>query len=407
MPVTISNRAARRFLLLKHGLLGRRFSGRAGALDFIRQCGCIQFDPVDVCGRNAELTLQSRVRGFSKQMLNDLLYHDRLLFDYPDKELSILPVEDWPYFERLRAAARACGRQFGDLPPLEARAADFLREHGPAEAAELPVAGKIRWHSAIHWSGNWHGETGAARAVLEQMYTDGRLVIHHKTGARKCYDLAEKCLPKETLTAPDPLPDDFDHLKWRVLRRIGAVGLLHDRASDAFLGIWNMSTAARSRAFAALLKEGSIREIHVEGVPSPLYLRAEDDALLDAAQSDAAFPARCAFLAPLDPLLWDRKLIREIFGFSYRWEIYTPANQRQYGYYTLPVVYGEKLIGRIEPAARGRDGVLEIKNLWLEEGVRRTQRLDDALQSAVRRFARFNACREIVWAPACAPAKRP
>ena len=90
---------ARQFILLKQGLLGRhRFAGKDGAYQYVRQAGCIQYDPVDVCGRNAELTLQSRVKGFTKRMLDDLLYRDRLLVDYADKELSIWPSEDWPYF---------------------------------------------------------------------------------------------------------------------------------------------------------------------------------------------------------------------------------------------------------------------------------------------------------------------
>ena len=104
---------ARRFLLLKQGLIGEhRFIGKEGALRYVKQAGCIQFDPVDVCGRNAELSLQSRVKGFKKKHLEELLYKDRLLVDYPDKELSIFPVEDWPYFQGYRTRSFEHGRQF-------------------------------------------------------------------------------------------------------------------------------------------------------------------------------------------------------------------------------------------------------------------------------------------------------
>ena len=97
--ITITKRQAGQFILAKQGLIGTyRFAGKAGAYDYVRQAGCIQYDPVDVCGKNAELTLQSRVKGFKKSMLRDLLYKDRLLTDYADKELSIWPTEDWPYF---------------------------------------------------------------------------------------------------------------------------------------------------------------------------------------------------------------------------------------------------------------------------------------------------------------------
>ena len=95
IPLTIEE--ARNFILLKQGLLGEyRFTGKQGALDYVRQAGCIQFDPVDACGKNAELTLQSRVKGFTKQTLYELLYEDRRLVDYPDKNISIIPAEDWP-----------------------------------------------------------------------------------------------------------------------------------------------------------------------------------------------------------------------------------------------------------------------------------------------------------------------
>lgn len=393
---SIDKRAARRFLLLKQGLLGEeKFIGKAGALAYVRQCGCIQFDPVDACGRNAELTLQSRVKGFSKQMLADLLYRDRALFDYPDKELAILPVEDWPYFERYRALSRETAKQFPALPPLEETALAHIAVHGPADAASLPIQGKIRWHSAIHWSGNWHGESMAARSVLEQMYADGRLVIHHKDGARKSYDLASRCLPPSLLAAPDPLPDDFDHLCFRVLRRIGAVGLLWDRRSDAYLGIDGLDTDKRHAVFDALECRGKIQRAQVAGVAAPLFFQSPDAPLMDLARSDRPLAPRCAFLAPLDPMLWDRKLIRALFDFQYSWEIYTPADRRKFGYYTLPILYGESFVGRVEPVARYQAGVLEIKRIWYEEGVRPTKKLDGAIQRAVRRFARFNQCGEI------------
>ena len=113
MTISITRDQAKRFILSKQGLLGKyRFVGKDGALRFVRQAGCIQFDPVDVCGKNAELTLFSRVRGFRKKMLEDLLYRDRLLVDYSDKELSIWPREDWPYFAPYRERSRSTEQSF-------------------------------------------------------------------------------------------------------------------------------------------------------------------------------------------------------------------------------------------------------------------------------------------------------
>ena len=117
--LTVTRTQARQFILLKQGLLGEhRFAGKDGAYAYVRQAGCIQYDPVDVCGRNAELTLQSRVKGFRKEMLDDLLYRDRLLFDYPDKEISIIPTEDWPYFSGYRQRSIQHGKSFEGIPEL-------------------------------------------------------------------------------------------------------------------------------------------------------------------------------------------------------------------------------------------------------------------------------------------------
>ena len=396
--LTLSTAQARRFLLLHHGLLGEyRFAGKEGVLAFVRQAGCIQFDPVDACGKNAELTLQSRVKGFTKKMLHDLLYADRQLVDYPDKQLAILPVWDWPYFSRYRTAARECGRQFEGLAELEERARAYIDEHGPVDSDSLPIEGEIEWHSAIHWSGNWHGKSNAARSVLEQLYSAGELVIHHKTGTRKAYDLAKRHIPQEILDAPDPLESEQEHITWRVLRRIGAVGLLWNRPSDAWLGIWNMSNAARNEAFSALLARGEIFPVQVEGVRGDLYVRERDRAILERAMSEEKLKPRCEVIAPLDPMMWDRKLIRALFGFAYSWEIYTPAVKRQYGYYVLPMVVGETLAGRVEAVRDEKAGALRVRHVWLEDGVKKTKKLDAAVGSCMKRLAKFNGCKDVIF----------
>ena len=142
--LTVTLGQARQFMLLRQGLIGEhRFSGKEGAYQYIRQAGCIQYDPVDVCGRNAELTLQSRVKGFRKKMLDDLLYRDRLLVDYPDKELSIWPSEDWPFFSGYREKSRAHGSCFAGIPELEQEAVAYIRKNGPVSSDTLPVEGRI------------------------------------------------------------------------------------------------------------------------------------------------------------------------------------------------------------------------------------------------------------------------
>ena len=387
----ITKEHARRFLLMTQGLFGDYiFEKKAGALAYVRQAGCIQYDPVDSVGKNAELTLQSRVRGFRKKDLYHLLYRDRALVDYFDKELAIFPVEDWPYFRRYRELCRNNGKRFEGLAELEETALAYIRRHGNVSSATLPVEGEIHWHSSIHWSGNWDGKAKASRSVLEQLYTTGDLVIHHKEGSRKYYDLAEKYIPAEILYADDPLPESYDHMKWRVKRRIGAVGMLWNKNSNAFLGIHDLSTENRNQIFSDLEESGEITKVLVEGIRIPFYILADDFPLLEQACSSAPVSHRCEFLAPLDPFLWDRDLIEKIFGFKYSWEIYTPQDKRKYGYYVLPLLYGDKLIGRIEPVIR--DGKLAVNGLWLEPKIRMTKKLEHALIQRLKKFAKFNEC---------------
>ena len=392
---TITRQQARQFILLKQGLIGPyRFAGKDGAYDYIRQAGCIQFDPVDVCGKNAELTLQSRVKGFKKPMLWNLLYKDRLLVDYVDKELSIWPLEDWPYFSFFRNRSLTLGKTFEGLEELEEFARAYIDQHGPVSSDTLPVEGRIFWHSSMHWSGNWDKKSGAARSVLEQLYTDGELIIHHKKGSRKYYDLAKKHIPQNILEAENPCRDEEELISWRILRRIGAVGLLWDKNSPAFLGI-SLNADTRRKTFARLAETGKICQVNVEGIRTPFYYLSEDEPLMQAVLDGSAdLKPRMSFIAPLDPLLWDKALIKALWDFHYAWEIYTPAEKRRYGYYTLPVLNGDKFVGRIEAVPERKEQILQVKGLWWEPEVRQTKKLQRELEKTLNAFSRFNGCRD-------------
>lgn len=361
---------ARRFLLRKHGLLGKpRFTGMPGLLAYVRQVGCVQYDPVNVCGMSHELTLRARVRGFTPELLSTALYTDRTLFDFWDKNMAILPIEDWPCLGRTRQDRLVRSQEAVEAVAPELRA--FLRAHGAACAQELPFDERVDWY----WS-----DTRLARAALETLYYRGELVVHHKNRTIKAYDLAERCVPAALLNAPNPCAELADLQAWQTYRRIGAVGLLWNAPSDAWLFIEDYKAPAREAAFARLLAEGRILPVDVEGLTRPLYAHADDEPLLRAAcESGPAAASRARVLAPLDNLLWDRKLIRALFGFAYTWEIYTPAEKLRYGHYVLPVLYGERFAGRVQPVADRKRGALVCKRFWPEAGFRRTEAFRRAL----------------------------
>lgn len=376
--VTLTNKEARRLWLSYHGLYGGfRFSGRDGVLEFVRRSGCIQFDPVDVCGRNADLVLQARVRGYRPRILEELLYKDRLLVDYFDKNLAILPVEDWPYFGCTRRMHEQHERSRAEIRAACDTVKRHICENGPTGSVDLPLDGCVDWY----WS-----ETKLSRAVLEHLYFCGELAVHHKQGTNKVYDLIENCLPPEVLAAPEAHEGEA-LLRWWVLRRIRSVGLLWNRPSDAWLGIPGLKAEQRNAAFASLLKDGEILPMQVEGVRDPLYTTPELLEELERLRRKPTARKRCVFLAPLDNFLWDRRLVEAVFGFAYKWEIYTPEEQRRYGRYVLPVLYGDGFAGRIEMVANRKARTLEIRRFWPEDGLKRPTAFDACLREAIRRFA--------------------
>lgn len=382
---------ARNFLFFRQGLMGeKRYIGKEGVMEFIKSVGCIQFDPIDVCGKNPELVLQSRVEGFKKEMLYELLYEERRLIDHFDKSLAIYPAEFWPCFQRVRDEFRERALKREETNDIAAEVLEIIRRKGFVSSSDIGFKNTI--------VGDWGNNSKLARAVLEVLYYQGDTMIHHKNGTRKFYALTDGLHEDTVLQQNDPFKDDHDFKKWRVLRRIEAVGLLWDKPSDAFLMIRDLKTKERIKIFHELKSEGKIIPITVEGIKEILYVSARDKEVLAESlkTGNLNLMERIEFLAPLDNLIWDRKLIKALFNFDYKWEIYTPAEQRKYGYYTLPVISGNRFIGRIELLNQRKEKELHLKNLWLEEGITIDLDLSEKLQMALERFRIFSDCEDIL-----------
>lgn len=381
----LTKKQAARFLLYRHGLLGKHiYEGKAGALAFLQNIGLVQYDPVDACGKNAELVLHSRIKGFKKSDLDELLYVDRVLIDHWDKCMCIVPVELWPYLSRFRISASSGYYSRPEVMAGYEEVLSSIRDKGPLCSLDVNIPKSVVWP--------W-GETALSRAAMESLYYRGELIVHHKKGTRKYYDLPERHLDAALLRAPDPHQALSEFHMWQVKRRIGAVGLLWNKPSDAFLGIHDFNGAFRNEAFASLEKAGQVFPVEVEGISGTLYVRNEDKQALEFACGETQFEDRLELIAPLDSLLWDRRLIEAIFGFDYRWEIYTPEAKRKYGYYVLPILYGDAFIGRVEAVNDRKGKRLLVKNIWMEPGKKLPKR---AFRTYITKFASWNGCKEII-----------
>jgi len=389
--ISLSKQEAMGFLLEKQGLgENHRFSGKQGVFDFVRQCSCIQFDPLSICCRNDTLVLHSRVEGYQVPMLETLLYEDRVLFDYWDKNLSILPTSDWPCFASVRQHFRSHGvRSLDSVEQVAQKVLDSIAVRGPLCSQDLGMDQQVDW---------WWSPTSLGRAVLETLYFQGALVIHHKEKSRKYYDLASHLLPRGLLEQSAPFADDGERLAWHLKRRIGAVGLLWNRSSAAYLGIREFDKAKRDKTFKVLLEKGEILEVAVEGIPNTLYMLAQDRPMLSRKAQDGG-SCRTEFLGPLDSLLWDRDLVRAIFGFDYFWEVYTPQVKRKFGYYVLPVLYGDAFIARIEPVRDTHNETLEIRSCWFENPTFQGTAQKQAIMLAAQRLASCVGCSKVTFPP--------
>lgn len=383
----ITMQEARRFLLRKHGLLGeKRYEGKQGILELMNHLGCIQYDPIDVCGKNADLVLQSRVSGYTKLLLSELLYTDRLLVDHFDKNLSIYAREDFPRLARVREEFRAYNQKHHVINGISEEVLRLVREKGAVSSSDLPFSESILW--------DWGKSAKLAKAALEALYIQGDLLVHHKVQSRKYYSLTQDILPRALLDAPDGFSSEREYTLWRVLRRIESVGMLQNRPSDALLMIRNLKSKERDGVFAELTERGMIHPVAVLGIKEVFYVSAKDRGLIQGNALESPV-SRCEFLAPLDNLLWDRKIIRSIFGFDYKWEIYTPREKRKYGYYVLPVLYGTSFLGRIEMVQDKKNGILRLSSLWLEKDSELDDEAEEALSGALTRFCGFLGCTSI------------
>ena len=377
--IKLSRQEARRAMLAWQGLYPpRSWKGKKGVRSYFKRVRSIQFDPINVVGRNPDLVLQSRVLDYTPSLLEGLLYQDRVLVDSWDKKASIGLTEDWPYFSQYRERVEGIFGRHSDLfLSLAPTILEQIKKEGPQSSLDFNIEKKIDW--------GW-GPTRVIRTSLEFLYRGGLLGVHHRDNNRRYFDLIENLLPAELLKAPDPHQGLESYQRWHVLRRIGTMGLAHPNAGDQWGGMIGIKSTRRREIIEELIAAGEILFIEVEDLPNEgFYMRQEDFHLLQ--QSIGIQPERsAAFIAPLDNLLWDRKTIQRLFDFDYVWEVYKPASQRKFGFYVLPVLYGDEIVGRFDPSFDRKNKVLTINNWWWEEGVKVDQEMADALGECTKRF---------------------
>ncbi|MDP2328681.1 MAG: crosslink repair DNA glycosylase YcaQ family protein [Dehalococcoidia bacterium] len=372
MPDALSAAEARRIALTAQGFLDPRPRGRVDARHFRRvldRMGLVQLDAVNVLVRSHYLPFFARLGLYDLDALDRHLWGRGTHFEFWGHEASVIPVQDYGLF-RHRMEARAAEPRPWAKQLLDARGdyvealLDEIRERGPLTVGDLEDAGSR--------TGPWWGWSDG-KLALEWLFASGRLTATSRSRFQRRYDLPERALPAPVLAAPAPPAEEARReLLLRAARSHG-IGTARD-LSDYYRLPY---TAARA-ALRGLAAEGALRLVSVEGWTEPAFMHP-----------DARLPRRVearALLSPFDPVVWERARAERVFDFHYRIEIYTPPAQRRFGYYVLPFLLGDRLVGRVDLKADRAAGTLRVPGAFAEPGVRAAE-VAEALAQEVRLMA--------------------
>jgi uncharacterized protein YcaQ len=387
--VKVTAEAARRFLVARHFLTPARSlaGGLDGVLEVFQKLGSVQFDPIAVAGRNHDLVLHARVAGYEPAWC-DVLYERREIFETTNKALSFIPTSEFPWFRHVmgRKGPRFHNAALADNPEVAKRVLARIRAEGPLCSLDF--------ERETGQTTNWFGmPENAVRSVLEAYTVTGEIGLARREGNRRYYDLIERLLPAELLAQEVP---EQEKLRHKLLSRYRAHGLLGaGGAGGTFARIAN--PPERKELHKELVERGALVPVDIEGARGKRFVVAEELALLEAPPEPTP---SVAFIAPFDSLLWDTALLASLFDFDYVWEGFFPAAKRRWGYYVLPISFGERLVGRIEPRIDREQARVEVLDVWWEDGFapNRADGFVDAMRDALRAYLRFAGATRLEWA---------
>jgi len=383
----LSPETARILAVVKQGLHQRPpAADKEALLTAVRRIGLLQLDTIHVVARSHYLVMLSRVGLYDPADLDALLYPDRLLFEQWAHAACLIPVEDYAHFAPVIQARRDRPlygdwsiRRLGDDPQgVLDTVLDRIRQEGPLGSKDFedPRGQRGTW-----W--DWK----PAKAALEVLFEQGHLMVDRRVNFHRRYDLAGRVLPA---SAEPPRYTTKDWRCWAALRSVSCLGVATaGHASDYYRQRKPVTRATLEK----LAAEVAVVPVAVEGWKEAAYLHPDDLPLVEDIEAGAHQPTLTTFLSPFDNLTWDRQRLRDLFGFDYRIEMYTPAKQRQYGYYVMPILHRGRLVGRLDPKADRQSRTLIVRAIYLEPGEPLTDELVAGIAGALREFMAFHNVR--------------
>jgi uncharacterized protein len=358
----------------------------------IRQMHVLQIDTISVVARSPYLVLWSRLGDYQQRWLDELLAEGKL-FEYWSHAACFLPIEDYGLYRRVMLDKRIWNENnwrkwLNDHDELVKGMLAHIRENGAVRSSdfERKDGKKPTW-----W--DWKDE----KIALEGLLMTGELMIRKRHNFQRIYDLQERVLPDwDDARAPSM---EAVHQTF-VLNAVKALGVTKAAWIADYFRIHYKADA--QAAFKAVMDAGQLETVKVEGRDVPGYVHPDQIKLVKTAQKKPPM-SKTTLLSPFDPMVWDRTRAQELFNFTYQIECYTPAPKRIYGYFTLPILYKNQLIGRIDPKAHRKEGLFEVKALHLEPGVEVDDELIREVKAAIKACAEWHQTPQVVVRKATVP----
>jgi hypothetical protein len=389
--ITISGQTARRYVLGKQGLWpGRRWKGKKGTAQAICACEAVQLDPLNIFARSQDIVLHSRVLDYNPEYLYRVAYEERQFFDYGGW-LAMYPMPNLPYF-RVHMERRLHAKRVENFvlsnPELFEQVRAELRRRGPLGNRNFD-GNRVGW--------NYRGRKDTSLALFD-MWLSGELMIHHREGFERLYDFRENIAPKEF----DYVASEKDAEAFFARKAVSFHGLLREAGMRISLEYDMQRKYGREEATQLLeewIESGLFARVQIPGRRETFLVLGADVMLLDTLENGKVPKAwkpketttleEVTFLSPLD-IVSARGRAKKLFDFEYKWEVYTPAHQRRWGYYVLPILYGDDLVARLDPKLDRKSMTLEILGFWQEDDAPvKDAEFAEALTAGLARFARF------------------
>ncbi|MEK6753100.1 MAG: crosslink repair DNA glycosylase YcaQ family protein [Chloroflexota bacterium] len=387
---SISKQTYRRFLLASQALWpGRRFEGPLGAESALRQMQALQLDPLVMVARSQDIAMYGRVLNYKPDHLYKMAYEKRKAFDYGGW-LMMYPMSDFPYWRLHMKHRQQKGINYESFkhPPadLVKFVLDELRDRGPLGSRDFEGA-KVK-----AWSYRGRKETSVA---LFYLWLTGEVMISNRKGFDRIYDLRERVVPSEF----DYAATEKETIDFMSRKIIAFLGMMRENRLGTELSYYlhkDVSRDEAKRLTQQLVEQGIVLRVGVEGSKDGFLILNSDQSHLSALEAGhipkvwkpkgPTTDEEVTFLAPLE-IVSARGRAKKVFDFEYLWEVYKPAHQRRWGYYTLPILYGDDLVARLDPKLDRTTNTLHILGFWLEDDAPKDEAFANALANGLKRFA--------------------